>query len=58
MSKDRLLSDFNASESMEESEAMSDTTKINKTIREIKENCDEAKILRDLRFLPDPTKIK
>ena len=59
MSKDRLLSDFNASESVEESETMPDPTKINKTIRDIrKENRDEDKILRDLRFLLDPTKAK
>ena len=48
MSKDRLLSNFNASESMEESENMPDTTKINKTIREIrKENRHEDKILEN-----------
>ena len=34
------------------------TTKINKTIREIrKENCDKEKILRDFQFLFDPEKI-
>ena len=36
---------------------MPDPTKINKTIREIrKENCNEDKIFRDLRFLLDPEK--
>ena len=36
---------------------MPDPTKINKTIREIrKENLDEDKIFRDLRFLLDPQK--
>ena len=43
ISEDRLLSALNASESVEESEYMPDTTKINKTIREIKENHDEDK---------------
>ena len=37
--------------------AMPDQTKINKTIREIrKENRDEDKMFRDLRFLLDPEK--
>ena len=57
MSKDGLLSALNVSESVKESETMLDSTKINKTIREIrKENRNEDKILGDLRFLFDPEK--
>ena len=53
MSEDRLLSALNASESVK----IPDTANINKTIREIrKENCDEDKIFRYLRFLLDPEK--
>ena len=44
ISEDRLLSVLNASESVKESEYMADPRKINKTIREIKENHDEDKI--------------
>ena len=62
ISEDRLLSALNASESVKESEYMPDPRKINKTIREIKENYDEDKrnkkdntiedkVLRDERAL-------
>ena len=44
ISEDRLLSALNASESVKESEYMPDPRKINKTIKEIKENHDEDKI--------------
>ena len=79
ISKDRLLSPLNASESVNKSEknfldtkstrdedydadeilktTMPDPANINKTVRQIrKENRDEDKILRDLRFLLDPEK--
>ena len=52
MSEDRLSRALNAWESVKESETMSDPTKINTTIRQIRrENRDKDKILRDLRFL-------
>ena len=57
MFKDRLLSVLNVSESVKESENMPDPTEINKTITEIrKKDCEEDKILEDLRFSFDPEK--
>ena len=54
MSEDRLSRALNAWESVKESETLSDPTKINTTIRQIRrENRDEDKILTDLRFFHD-----